>query len=81
MRLNLIFSKKYFVFVDISDCVVLLSRHKTDVKEDKGPQTIWHPKLNAIPSILKDNFHLIFNDSKLSKIFKQKPAVTYQIAF
>ena len=38
----------------------------------------WYPKLNAIRSILKNNLHLIFNDAKLSKIFKQKPVVAYQ---
>ena len=50
-------------------------------RENKDPQTIlvstWHPKLSAIPSILKNNFHLISSDPKLSKIFKQKPTVTY----
>ena len=38
----------------------------------------WHPKLNAIRSILKSNLHLIFNDAKLSNILKQKPVVAYQ---
>ena len=46
----------------------------------ENPQTIlistWHPKLNAIPSILKNNFNLISNDPKLPKIFKQAPTVT-----
>ena len=50
-------------------------------RENKDPQTIlvstWHPKLSAIPSILKNNFHLISSDPELSKIFKQKPTVTY----
>ena len=32
--LNVIFSRKYTVFVDVSEHVVLLSRHKIDVKED-----------------------------------------------
>ena len=52
------------------------------IREKKDPQTIlviaWHPKLSAISSILKNNFHLIFSDPKLSKIFKQKPTVTYR---
>ena len=52
------------------------------IREYKDPETIlvsaWHPKLSAIPSILKSNFHLIFGDLKLSKIFKQKPTVTYR---
>ena len=52
------------------------------IRENKDPQTIlvstWHPKLSAIPSILKNNFHLISSDPKLSKIFKQKPTVIYR---
>ena len=32
----------------------------------------------AIPSILKNNFHLISTEPKLSKIFKQKPTVSYR---
>ena len=51
-------------------------------RENKDPQTIlvstWHPKLSAIPSLLKNNFHLISPDHILSKIFKQKPNVTYR---
>ena len=51
-------------------------------RENNDPQTIlvstWHPKLSAIPSILKNNFYLISSDPKLSKIFKQKPTVTYR---
>ena len=56
-------------------------------RENKDPQTIlvstWHPKLSDIPSILKNNFHFISNNLKLSKIFKLKPTVTYRkkIAF
>ena len=46
------------------------------IRENKDPQTIlvstWNPKLSAIPSILKNNFHLISSDPKLSKIFEQK---------
>ena len=52
------------------------------IRENKDPQTmlvsIWHPELTAILSILKNNFHLISSDPKLSKIFKQKPTVTYR---
>ena len=55
---------------------------RDQIREDRDPQTIlvstWHPKLSAIPSILKNNFHLISSDPKLSKIFKQKPTVTYR---
>ena len=51
------------------------------IRENKDPKTIlvstWHPKLSAIPSNLKHNFHLISSNIKLSKIFKQKPTVTY----
>ena len=52
------------------------------IRENKDPQTIlvsaWHPKLSVNPFILKNNFHLISSDPKLSKIFKQKPTVTYR---
>ena len=55
---------------------------RDQIRENKDPQTIlvstWHPKLSAIPSILKNNFRLISSDPKLSKIFKQKPTVTYR---
>ena len=43
------------------------------IGENKDPQAIlvstWHPKLSAVPSILKNNFHLISSDLKLSNIF------------
>ena len=52
------------------------------IRENKDPKTIlvstWHPKLSAIPSNLKHNFHLISSNPKLSNIFKQKPTVTYR---
>ena len=52
------------------------------IRENKDPQAILvstsHPTLSAIPSLLKNNFHLISSDPKLSKIFKQKPTVTYR---
>ena len=52
------------------------------IRENKDPKTIlvstWHPKLSAIPSILKNNFHLIFSDPNLLKISTQKPTVTYR---
>ena len=52
------------------------------IREDKDPQTTlvstWHPKLSAIPSILKHNFYLISSNRKLSWIFKQKPTVIYR---
>ena len=52
------------------------------IRENKDSQTIlvstWDPKLSATPSTLKNNFHLISSDPKLSKIFKQKPTVTHR---
>ena len=49
------------------------------IRENKDPQMILvsspHTKLSTIPSILKNNFHLISSDPKLSK---QKPTVTYR---
>ena len=52
------------------------------IGENKDPQAIlvstWHPKLSAVPSILKNNFHLISSDLKLSNIFKHKPTITYR---
>lgn len=51
-------------------------------QENKDPQGIvissWHPKLNTLLSILKNNFHLISNNSKISNIFKQKRIVIYR---
>ena len=55
---------------------------RDQIRGNKDPQTIlvstWYPKLSAIPSTLKNNFHLISSDPKLSKISKQKPTVTYR---
>ena len=39
----------------------------------KGLVCTLHPKLNAIYSILKKNFHLISNDPRLSKKFLSNP--------
>ena len=52
------------------------------IRENKDPQTIivttWNSTLSTIPScILKNNFHLISSDPKLSKFFTQKPSVAY----
>ena len=33
---------------------------------------------NVITSVLKNNFHLISKDPKLSKFLKQKPTAVYQ---
>ena len=39
---------------------------REQIRENKEPQTIlvgtWYPKLSTIPSILKNNFHLISSD-------------------
>ena len=55
---------------------------RDQIRENKDPQTIlvstWHPKLSTIPYFLKNNFHLISSNPKLSNIFKQKPTVTYR---
>ena len=59
------------------------------IKNNKEPQTIrvstWYCKLSAIPSILKNKFHLISSDPKLSKIFKllspTKKTHLFQITF
>ena len=44
---------------------------RDQIRENKDSQTILvstrHPKLSAIPSILKTNFHLISSDPRLSK--------------
>ena len=46
------------------------------IREKKDSQTIlvstWHPKLRAIPSTLKNNFHLISSDPKLSHISNRR---------
>ena len=51
-------------------------------KEKKDPNIIfvseWHPMLRMIPSILKQNFHIIENDPVLKKIFPTKPLVAYR---
>ena len=52
------------------------------IRKSKDQQTklvsTCNPKICAIPSILKNNSHLISSDPKLSKIFKQKLTVTYR---
>ena len=44
------------------------------IENNKKPQTIrvstWYCKLSAIPSILKNDFHLISSDPKLLKVFE-----------
>ena len=55
---------------------------RDQIRENKDIKTIlvstWHPKLSAIPSNLKHNFHLISSNLKLSKTFTLKPTVTYR---
>ena len=50
------------------------------IQENKYPQTIlvriWRYKFYTVLSIVKNNFYLTSNDSKLSKIFKQKATIT-----
>ena len=47
---------------------------RDQIRENKDLKTIlvstWHPKLSAIPTNLKNNFHLISSNPKQSKIFK-----------
>ena len=38
----------------------------------------WHPKLRKLPSILKENFPIIENDDRLSKIFTTTPSVGFR---
>ena len=51
-------------------------------QENKDTQTIlgstWHPRLALSHLFWKNNFHLISDSPKLSKIFKVKPTVTYR---
>ena len=52
------------------------------VTKKKDAQSIfvcsWHPKLRKLPSILKDNYHILANDHKLSEIFKTMPTVAFR---
>ena len=70
---------------ELKEAIKQVARNKLlqdRMRENKDPETklfsTWHPKLSAIPPILKNDFHLIPSDPKLSKVFKQKPTVTYQ---
>lgn len=53
-----------------------------NIRTEKDAQSIfvctWHPKLRKLPSILKNNYHLLSNDTKLAKIFKNEPTVAYR---
>ena len=62
------------IFIELSFHEQVAKRDRNEllrdrIRENKDPQTIlastWHPKLRAIPSIVKNNFHLIANDPKL----------------
>ena len=48
----------------------------------KDPQTVfvctWHPKLNRLPAILKDNHNILQEDTKLCKIFPSKSTVAFR---
>ena len=61
---------------------------RNQIRENKDSKTIlvstWPSKLSAIPTVMKNNFHLISSDPKLSNIFKEKPtkkANLFQITF
>ena len=56
-----------------------MTRSKPRKERPTNDISTWHLKLSHIPSILKNNFHLISSNSKLSKIFKVKPNVTNRI--
>ena len=47
-------------------------------KQRPANDITWHPRLSAIPFILKHNFHLISTDPKMSKMFQQKPTAIYR---
>ena len=51
-------------------------------KPSRDPQTIlvcdWHPSLKKVPSILKEHFHLLKSDRKLSKFFTAIPTVAFR---
>ena len=53
---------------------------KSNPRKERSTSNLstWYSKLNVILSILKNNFHLISIDSKLSKSLKQKPAVSFR---
>ena len=50
--------------------------------QERDPQSIfvctWHPKLSKLPSILKNNYHILANDVKLCKIFQTTPTVAFR---
>ena len=52
------------------------------ISKEKDVQSIfvcsWHPKLRKLPSILKNNYHILANDKKLSEIFKTIPTVAFR---
>ena len=53
---------------------------KTNTKNNETPifVTTWHPTLKSLPAILRQSHHHLENDSKLSKIFKEKPIVAFK---
>ena len=50
--------------------------------KSKDPQSIfvctWHPKLNKLPSILRENHNILEADPKLNQIFPTKPTVGFR---
>ena len=57
-----------------------LLRDCSKKKRDAGSIFVsdWHPKLSKIPFLLKKNFHLIENNSELTKIFPANFTVAYR---
>ena len=57
---------------------LLVNREKTD----RDTQTIltctWHPKLRTLPQILRQHYYILENDKSLSKIFYNKPMVSFR---
>ena len=50
----------------------------------KDPQVIfvsnYHDSLKNLPAILKKHYHVLQNDSKLTKLFSKPPIVAYRRA-
>lgn len=53
---------------------------KTPLKKDSQVifVTDWHPALNKLPILLKKHFHVLQNDTKLSKVFVEPPTVAFR---
>ena len=55
---------------------------KDNQKRKRDPQTIfvcnWHPSLSRIPSILKQHYHILQSDERLSNVFQEVPTVAFR---